>query len=87
MIYSLLIVYHFAAQLAEMELHGALDAKDEELQSFDFGRTLSQDHAYVDGIKNDERQPDALTRLGKLPVLKVSSQFLPWEGICRPDPS
>lgn len=47
-----------------MELQGAHEAKDYELQSRGFKKTVS--HA------NDEQQLDVLNRLGKLPVLKVS---------------
>ena len=53
--------------MAKMKLQGAPEAKDYELQSHGF-MTFSQD--------NDEQQFDVLTRLGKLPVLKVSSPIL-----------
>ena len=52
--------------MAKMELQGAPGAKDYELQSRAF-ITFSPD--------NDEQQFDVLTRLGKLPVLKVLSSF------------
>ena len=47
-----------------MELRGAHEAQDYELQSRAFKKTLSQD--------TDEQQLDVLNRLGKLPILKVS---------------
>lgn len=50
--------------MAEMELHGTHDAKDYERQSRGLENISSQD--------NDEQQLDVLSRLGKLPVLKVS---------------
>ena len=48
-----------------MELQKAHEAQNYELQSRGFRKTFSQD--------NDEQQLDVLHRLGKLPVLKVSS--------------
>lgn len=50
--------------MAEVERHGSHVAKDYELQSRGLENTSSQD--------NDEQQLDVLSRLGKLPVLKVS---------------
>ena len=58
-----------------MELQGSREAKAYELESFGFRKTLSKDRPSVDGIKHDGEQPDVLARLGKLPVLKVSSLF------------
>ena len=49
--------------MAEMELQGAHEAG--KYQRRGFAKTLPQD--------NDEQQHDVLARLGKLPVLKVSS--------------
>ena len=49
--------------MAEIDIQGAHEAEDYELRSHGF-KTFSQD--------NDERQFDVLTRLGKVPVLKVS---------------
>lgn len=51
--------------MAEMKLQGAHEAKGYELQSRSVKGTFSRD--------NDEQQLDVLSRLGKLPVLKVSS--------------
>ena len=64
-LFALEISNYCFANMAEMELQSAHEAKDYELQSHGF-KTFSRD--------NDEQQFDVLTRLGKVPVLKVSFQ-------------
>ena len=52
--------------MAEIELHGAHKAVNH--QDHNFLRTFSQDD-------DEQQQQDVLTRIGKRPILKVSSSI------------
>ena len=69
------LTYHSCDDMAEMELQGAHKAVNH--QDHGFVRTFTED--------NDEQQQDVLARLGKRPILKVSSLIWVEEERCGAD--
>ena len=57
-------------------------SKGHQLQSIGFDPNVFQGRDSLDEYKKEDQQPDALTRLGKLPVLKVR---LPLRLLRSPD--
>ena len=58
-----------------MEIQSPHGGKGHELSSLDLKKALREDQGVVNHVKEDESQPDVLTRLGKFPILKVSSSL------------
>jgi len=54
-----------------MESQKPRGAKGHQLQSIGFNRSVYQDDVSPGGFSKENQEPDALSRLGKLPVLKV----------------
>ena len=54
-----------------MESQKPHGAKGHQLQSIGFNSGVYQDDVSPGGFSKENQEPDALSRLGKLPVLKV----------------